>query len=368
MPSTRVLADDLTISRTTILSAFEQLKAEGYLEATTGSGTYVARSMPEQAVVASRSVSLRKAGQPVNPHLSHFSARTRRGDAKIIRGVSYRPFQPGFPTLDAFPSNIWTKLLNRSQKRANTALLGYGNAAGYLPLRKAIATYLMAARGVRCQLEQVIVVAGAQQAFSLAIDALLDAGDTVLLEDPGYVGAQVAFEAAPVKLLPVPVDNDGLNLSKLRANGKGTRLVYTTPSHQFPLGVSMSAGRRMQLVNWAAESGAWILEDDYDGEFRYSSRPLPALQSFDQTGSVIYVGTFSKVLFPGLRLGYIVVPAHVVDAFTIAKTVCDYHCPTIPQAVVAEFINEGHFGRHIRRMRMLYRERLKFSWKRRAQK
>ena len=358
MPSTRVLAADLGVSRNTILYAFEQLKAEGYLEGATGSGTYVAGALPEQMVRASRSAPLKRTVQLTARRWSHFGSRITRNDAKVIRPALFRPFQPGFPALDAFPFDIWTRLFNRYRKSGAGALLGYGSTAGYKPLRKAIASYLTVARGVRCDPEQVLVVSGAQQAFDLTTRLLLDPGDSVLLEEPGYRGAHAVFEAASAKLIPVPVDLNGLNISKAIKSGAKARLVYTMPSHQFPLGTTMSAARRLELVNWAAESGARILEDDYDSEFRYTSRPLPALQSLDQTGSVIYLGTFSKVLFPALRLGYLVVPPDLIDGFLIAKAMMDLHCPTIEQAVVADFIEDGHFSRHIRRMRTLYLERL----------
>ncbi len=358
LPSTRVLASDLAISRTPILQAIEQLKAEGYLEASIGSGTYVARFLPDQRVVATQAVALTGARQSGNHHQPGFkSHRVVTHQIRTIPPVTYRPFQPGFPALDAFPFAIWSKLLQRLQTCANSILLGYGSPAGYLPLRRAIASYLTIARGMRCHEDQVIVVSGAQQALSLAIRALAEPGDSVLLEDPGYFGAQAAFDASSVKLLPVPIDQDGVMVPDMHEGARG-RILYTTPANQFPLGITMSVGRRRQLLNWAHKSGVGILEDDYDGEFRYSGCPLPSLQSFDSTGSVIYVGTFSKVLFPGLRLGYIVVPAHLVEVFTAAKRSLDYHCPMIEQFVTAEFINDGHFARHIRRMRTLYLERL----------
>jgi GntR family transcriptional regulator/MocR family aminotransferase len=358
LPSTRVLASDLVISRTPILHAIEQLKAEGYLEACIGSGTYVARFLPEQRMVATQAVALTGGSQSGGHRQPGFEAR-RVVPHKIrtIPRAAYRPFQSGFPALDEFPFVTWSKLLQHLQTRANSTLLGYGSPVGYLPLRRAIASYLTIARGMRCDEDQVIVVSGAQQAFGLAVRALAEPGDSVLLEDPGYFGAQTAFDASSVKLLPVPIDQDGLIVPDMH-EGARARILYTTPANQFPLGVTMSVARRRQLLNWAHKSGVWILEDDYDGEFRYSGCPLPSLQSLDFTGSVIYVGTFSKVLFPGLRLGYIVVPAHLVEVFVAAKRSFDYHCPMIEQFVTAEFINDGHFARHIRRMRTLYLERL----------
>ena len=358
MPSTRVLAADLGIARNTILHAFEQLKAEGYFEGETGSGTYVARALPEKMMrvtsVAANQGNVLSTGR----RLSRFASRITGDPALFIRPALYRPFQPGFPALDAFPFDIWTRLIHRHRNRPSGELLGYGSSAGYMPLRKAIASYLAMARGVRCEADQVVVVSGTQQALNLSARLLIDPGDTVWMEEPGYRGAQAAFHAVSAKLVPVPVDEEGLDISKKLASGSRARLVYTTPSHQFPMGSAMTAARRLLLANWASESGTWILEDDYDSEFRYSSSPLPSLQSLDRSGSVIYLGTFSKVLFPGLRLGYLVVPPGLADAFLKAKAVTDFHCSTIEQAVAAEFIEEGHFSRHIRRMRTLYLERL----------
>lgn len=358
VPSTRILAADLGVSRNTILHAFEQLRTEGYLEGETGSGTYVARALPEQMVRASRSAPLQHPARASVRRWSRFGSRIASNSGMASRPVAYRPFQPGMPALDVFPFEIWTKLANRYRKSGSRELLAYGAAGGYQPLRKAIATYLTLARGVRCDPEQVIVVSGAQQAMDLTARLLLDPGDSVWMEEPGYNGAHIAFEAASAKLIPVPVADDGLDVARGVARDAKARLVYTTPSHQYPLGATMSVARRIELLNWAAQSGAWILEDDYDSEFRYASRPLPALQSLDQNGSVIYLGTFSKVLFPALRLGYLVAPPDLVNGFLAAKKIADYHCPVLDQAVTAEFMMEGHFSRHIRRMRTLYLERL----------
>ena len=327
VPSTRVLATDLGVSRNTILQAFEQLTAEGYLEGATGSGTYVARALPEQMVRASQPVLPQGPTRAAVRRWSRFGSHITSNDGMASRPVAYRPFQPGMPALDAFPFDIWTKLANRYRKSGPYELFAYGNAAGYKPLRKAIASYLTVARGVCCDPEQVIVVSGAQQAMDLTARLLLDPGDSVWVEEPGYTGARIAFEAASAKLIPVPVADDGLDVEKGMARNTKARLVYTTPSHQYPLGATMSVARRIELLNWAAQSGALILEDDYDSEFRYSSRPLPALQSLDQNGSVIYLGTFSKVLFPALRLAYLVVPPDLVRGFLSAKKITDYHCP-----------------------------------------
>jgi GntR family transcriptional regulator/MocR family aminotransferase len=224
-------------------------------------------------------------------------------------------------------------------------------------LREAIAQYLIAARGVRCSAEQVIIVAGSQQGLDLAARVLLDVGDKVWLEDPGYIGARGALQSAGADVVPVPVDREGLNVADAITRCPSARLVYITPSHQFPLGVTMSLPRRLALLEWAHRAGAWILEDDYDSEYRYTGRPLPALQGLDTENRTVYLGTLSKTLFPSLRLGYLVVPPDLVDTFIAAKALADRHAPSVEQAVLADFMSEGHFARHIRRTRVLYAAR-----------
>ena len=338
------------------MGAYEQLLAEGYLEGKTGSGTYVARTLPEAVLNIS----------PVRPTASvtrNPGRLSRRGQTLATNrlGIRYieppRPFRPGTPAIDHFPFDLWSRLLAKYWRREPAGLLPYTDPAGYEPLRAAIAEYISAARAVRCDPEQIIVVSGAQQALDLATRLLLDPGDEVWMEDPGYNGARAAFLGAGVKPVAVPIDNDGLDVTMGEKLSPHARLAYVTPSHQYPTGVVMTLSRRLGLLRWAERKRRWILEDDYDSEFRYASRPVPSLQGLDKSGTVIYCGTFSKVLFPSLRLGYIVVPASLVDAFRGAKAVVDRHCPTVEQAVLAEFIAEGHLARHIRRMRMLYLER-----------
>ena len=236
-------------------------------------------------------------------------------------------------------------------------LSGYQPSAGYQPLREAIAAYLGMSRGVRCLPEQVLVVAGSQQGLDLAARVLLHPGDSIWMEEPGYDGARAAFCSAGAKLLPIPVDEDGMDVAYGIRQHPGARLAYVTPSHQFPLGATLGLERRLALLEWARAQGTWVIEDDYDGEFRYSGRPLAALQGLDTAGRVIYLGTFSKVLFPSLRLGYMVVPGELVGPLVEARTNSDAHSPGLEQAVLADFIAEGHFTRHIRRMRLLYAQR-----------
>jgi GntR family transcriptional regulator/MocR family aminotransferase len=259
------------------------------------------------------------------------------------------------PALEEFPRALWARLTARRWRRP--PVLGYGDVSGFAPLREAIAQYVRAGRGARCTADQVIVVSGSQQGVDLAARVLLDPDDTVWMEDPGYAGARTALLASGARLEPVPVDGDGLVVDAGRARAPRARMAYVSPSHQFPMGVTMSAGRRLALLRWAAQAGAWVVEDDYDSEFRYDARPLACLQGMDEAGRVVYVGTFSKTLVPAIRLGYLVVPDSLIDAFRAARAAADRHSPTVDQAVLADFLAEGHFGRHVRRMRKLYAER-----------
>jgi GntR family transcriptional regulator / MocR family aminotransferase len=357
LPSTRTLATELGVSRTTVVTAFENLLAEGYLEGKVGSGTYVAGSLPEEVF----GIRARPAGP--RPPLSGREL-SRRGNLLAATRTtavedtgSPRAFRPGLPALDEFPYGVWRRISASVWRRRSGGLLGYGDPAGYWPLRREISAHLATARAVRCDPNQVIVVSGSQQALDLASRVLLDPGDAVWIEDPGYMGARGALAGSGARLVPVPVDEVGLIVAEGIQREPGARLACVTPSHQYPLGVTMSLTRRLELLGWAGRSGAWVIEDDYDSEFRYTGRPLEALQGLDAEGRVVYVGTFSKVLFPALRLGYLVVPPDLTDAFTAARELVDRHPPTVEQAVLAEFIAAGHFGRHLRRMRALYAAR-----------
>jgi GntR family transcriptional regulator/MocR family aminotransferase len=357
LPSTRTLALELNISRNTVINAFDQLLAEGYLEGRVGAGTFVACVLPEDLlhVEASRQFP-QNIGQIKGRRLSQRGSLIQniKLTATTVSNLALpRAFRPGLPSVEEFPFDVWAKLAFQHWQQPPMSLLSYADPAGYAPLREAIASYLWAMRGVRCTVEQVVIVSGSQQALDLAARVLLDPGDVVCLEDPGYLGARSAFVGAAAQVVPVPVDNEGIQIP----NNSTARLVYVTPSHQYPLGVTMSLSRRLALLEWANQCGAWILEDDYDSEYRYSSRPLAALQGLDNEGRVIYFGTFSKVLFPSLRLGYLVVPPDLVAAFVAARATSDRHSPSVEQAVLADFMAEGHFGRHIRRTRLLYASR-----------
>ena len=358
LPSTRALSSELGVSRNTVMNAFLQLVAEGYLEGQVGSGTYVSRSLPDELLRAQFSTGSGHVRGLEDGGLSERGATLAAARAITSRDHGApRAFRPCIPALDAFPFEIWERLVRRRWRRRSAELLGYGHPAGYRPLREGIADYLGASRAVRCSWEQVIVVSGSQQGLDLAAKLLLDPGDAAWIEDPGYVGARAALVGVGARLVPVPVDGEGIDVAAGERIEPGARLAYVTPSHQYPSGVTMSLPRRLRLLEWAKRTGARVVEDDYDSEYRYSGRPLEALQGLDSGGQVIYVGTFSKVLFPSLRLGYLVVPENLVDAFCAARALSDRHSPIVEQAVLTDFIVEGHFSRHMRRMRTLYAER-----------
>jgi GntR family transcriptional regulator/MocR family aminotransferase len=358
LPSSRALAEELGIARNTVVNAFEQLRAEGYLTGRLGSGTFVSRALPEHLLRAPPADPHAPATDGLPPALSRHATALNAVPVQLGRGVEGpRVFRHGLPAVDAFPFDLWGRLTARAWRGRPAHLMGYGDPGGHQPLREAIAAYLGTSRGVKCHADQVIVVSGSQQALGLSARLLVDPGDAAWIEDPGYLGARGAFLAAGIRPVPAPVDGEGITLPPDARSGRGLRMAYVTPAHQYPLGVTMSASRRLALIDWAKRSNAWILEDDYDSEFRYAGRPLAALQGIDARGRVIYVGTFSKVLFPALRLGYVVVPESLVDVFVRARCLADGHSPTVVQDVLARFLSAGHFERHVRRMRQLYAER-----------
>ncbi len=362
LPSTRQLAEQLGVARMTIVNAYEQLLAEGYLEGKTGAGTYVAAILPE-AMLRVGPDSLRpgkallRRRRPVLSARGRWLAGTSLTSLRLLADGKGQAFQNGLPALDDFPFKIWSQLAARRLRNPPREMLTYGDPAGYLPLRVALAEHLRLSRGVNCDQSQVIIVAGAQQAVDLTARILLEKDDPVWMEDPGYPGARNALLAAGANVISVPIDEEGFALAKAVRTRPQARLVYVTPSHQFPLGVTMSLSRRLALLEWAKRSNAFIVEDDYDSEYRYAGRPLAALQGLDQDGRVIYVGTLSKTIFPSLRLGCMVVPKDLTEIFITARGLVDRHSSFLEQVILADFIAEGHFARHLRRMRSLYAER-----------
>lgn len=356
LPSTRVLAEELGVSRFPVLNAFDQLLAEGYCESRVGAGTFVATALPEEIPLAADGAAGTGAPAPRGPR------RLAGGAVADLRGPPYprrgnEPFAVGGVAVEEFPFRVWAGLVARRARRLDPQRMHYGPALGLPRLRAAIAAYLRTARGVRCEPEQVMVVSGSQQALDLTARALLDPGSPVWIEEPGYWGAQDALKVAGARLEPVPVDAEGLDVAAGIARAPEARAAFVTPSHQFPLGATMSASRRLHLLDWADRSGAWIIEDDYNSEYRYESQPITALQGLDRDARVVYIGTFSKVLAPALRLGYLVLPPDLVARFAAVRHIMDISPPTFVQEVLADFLVEGHFARHLRRTRKLYRQR-----------
>lgn len=363
LPSTRDLAEVLLISRNTVINAIDQLIAEGYLETRAGSGTYVTDELPEDSLAAFTHHTPPPANPPPKRELSIQGARydwlaQRFGMPRVMPPPTALAFGVGVPDLRAFPFDLWGQLTARHFRDNSPLAVGAEQGlAGYPPLREAVAEYLKVARGVRCDPEQIFITAGTQQSLFMAVRLLCNPGDAAWVENPLYPPVRNVLYAESIKIIPVPVDDEGLDVDAAIAHAPDAKLVYVTPSHQFPVGSTLSLARRMKLLNWAEQAGGWILEDDYDSEFRYSGYPLASLQGLDVHNRVIYMGTFSKVLFPGLRLGYVVAPPDLVKAFIGARAIMGYTLPLEPQAITTEFIREGHFTRHIRRMRKLYGER-----------
>jgi GntR family transcriptional regulator / MocR family aminotransferase len=384
IPGTRTLARSLDVSRTTVSLAFDQLRSEGYLRGAIRQGTFVARVLPDVhlTVAAGERRTARRArpapsgggavpdrlpvGQLAAARGERSGRISRRGatlatlevtSSPLLGTTGARAFRLGTPAIDHVPMKLWGRLLARRWRRFTASQLAYAEPFGYAPLREAIADYVGAARAVRTGAGQVIVVSGAQQAFDLCARVLLDEGDDVAVEDPGYRGVRAAFLGAGARLVPVPVDREGLDVAVLERVARPPRLACVTPSHQYPLGVTLSAARRLALLAWARRHDGWVVEDDYDSEYRFRGRPLPSLQGMDAAERVVYVGTFSKTLFPGLRIGYLIAPPQLVNAFARARAAVDRHPAALEQAVLTDFLAEGHFARHVRRMRALYAAR-----------
>jgi len=356
IPSSRALAAELGISRIPVLNAYAQLLAEGYFEARVGSGTFVSRSLPAQPATSNEPPSSpQKLGSP-SRRLARSSLALpayRREPWVRHRGA----FSVSQPALDVFPQKVWANLLARHGRHPRARSLEYGDPMGLGHLREVIAVYLRTARAVRCEPGQIMIVSGSQQALDISVRVLLNPGDSIWVEEPGYWLARDVLTAANCRIIPVPVDAEGLDVAAGIQRRRTARAALVAPSHQFPLGVTMSASRRLQLLHWARQAGSWIIEDDYDSEYRYESNPVASLQGLDDSSRVIYIGTFSKVLFPSLRVGYLVLPPDLVDHFLRMRHSMDVSPPHLSQAVLADFISEGHFARHIRKMRALYAER-----------
>ena len=354
LPSTRSLARDLHVSRIPVVTAFEQLVAEGYVASRVGAGSFVSPALPHHAPApAIRRGRGEAAPRPGPRRLPRDPLPDAAEPWLDLAGA----FRVGQPALDEFPAELWARLVARRVRLLPRRQMTYGDAMGFVPLREALADHLRTVRSVQCTAQQIMIVSGSQQALALAGRALLDPGDTVWVEEPGYPGARNALTLAGARLISVPVDDDGLDVAAGIARSPAASAAYVTPSHQYPLGTIMSAPRRLQLLDWARRHGAWLLEDDYDSEYRYDGQPIAALQGLDTDQRVVYIGTFSKILFPALRVGYLVIPPDLVARFCRIRQAMDILPAPLYQAVLHDFLQDGHFGRHVRRMRGVYAER-----------
>ena len=357
LPSTRALAHELGVGRNTVITAFEQLKAEGFVETATGSGTHVA-VLRDIAPAQKRGSVIALSKKP--GAVRHLSRRGNRISAVARQLPTYEnpTFAPGLPAIERFPQHQWARILGRCARHAAARDFDYSHMAGIPELRRAIVEHLGAARGVQADPRQVIVLSSAQAALDLAARLTLDVGDVAWIEDPGYLGARGAFVAAGAKLLPISVDAEGLDVeAAISRKSAPPKLIYVTPSHQCPTGVTLSLVRRLGLIEFARQTGAWIIEDDYDSEFRYRGNPISSLQGLDREGCVMYMGTFSKTMLPGIRVGYLVVPESLIHAFEVAVCHTGQAVSKVLQRALAEFLEEGHFAEHTRQMRRLYAER-----------
>jgi GntR family transcriptional regulator/MocR family aminotransferase len=357
LPATRTLARELSISRTTVIEAFERLVAEGLIESRVGSGSYVSEALSGQRPAADPPPRGAQPGRVPRPPRTSFTIAAAL--PSFARRLPHRPraFTTAMPAFDAFPMALWSRYHAKHWRTGRNVVMGYADAKGHPRLRRAISAHLRVHRGIACELEQVYMANGAQQAFQLIGSMLLDPGDRVWFENPGAIGARNALAACGADLVPVPVDGEGLALGEGVRRAPDFRLAFVTPSHQQPLGATMSLQRRFALLNAADRADAMIVEDDYDGEFCYGDHPPPTLKGVDLSGRVFYVGTFSKTLYPALRLGYFVAPPAYVDVFDRATTAFVQGVPSNTQAVIAAFMEDGHFATHIRRMRRIYQER-----------
>ena len=355
LPASRALAKSLGLSRDTIETAYAQLHAEGFIERRVGSGSFVAEAteLPPSRRHASRDTAFRSQA----PNLS------RRGEAMFRGGgvrelLSPRPFAPGIPETRSFPLRLWERLERQVLKETGTTALLHADPQGIEPLRRAIADYVNLERGAHATADRVLILTSSQQALALCASVLLDAGERIFIEDPAYYGARKAFDAAGLECVPIQLDHQGLLVEEIVSEPRRARAVFLTPSHQFPTGATLSLDRRLALVKWAARHHAWIIEDDYDSEFHYAGRPTACVQGLDPHERTIYIGTFTKSLFPGLRIGYVVLPRELVAPMTVARTLLDGHSAPLAQLTLARFIEGGHFGAHVRAMRGIYAERL----------
>ncbi|MFK3647528.1 PLP-dependent aminotransferase family protein [Lysobacter enzymogenes] len=354
LPSGRTLARDLGVSRNTVDWALDQLVADGYIVRRRGAGSFVAAQLPERDATPLRPERSRIIVADTAPRRISRRSEALRAYPGHYEPASSVPFTPSLPPMDLFPRDVWNRLLQREAARPGDDYWHYGASNGLPALRRAIAAHASAMRAVRCSPEQVIVVTSTQQAVELAAKVLADPGDRAWCELPGYPPVRHGLRSAGLEVVDVPVDDDGLNVAAGLLAEPDARLAYVTPAHQYPLGVELSLARRRELLDWAHERDAYVLEDDYDGDYRYVGRPIASLQGMDERKRVIYIGSFNKILFPALRIAYAIVPEPLIDAFVDAKHIADGHTGLLMQGVLAAFVDEGHLGQHLRRTRMAY--------------
>jgi GntR family transcriptional regulator / MocR family aminotransferase len=360
MPSSRIFADQLCVSRNIVMIAYDQLIAEGYLETRQGSGTYVA-AIPDSFLKSKATPCARRSDLPAAVRLSDYGSRIGFSHPEFPQPGKRKKckydFRYGHPATDLLDQRIWRRLIMRRGLTFTQEEMGYSPPEGHAPLRNAIAEYVRVHRGVECNVDQIVIVNGSQQALDLTTRILVNPGDAVVVEEPCYPGTRLSLRAIGADIHSIRVDEKGLMTSEFAKIRTPTRLICVTPSHHYPTGHVMALERRLELISFAKKVGAFILEDDYDSEFRYDARPEKSVQGLDPDGRVIYVGTFSKVIFPALRIGYAVLPKALIKPFVGAKSLSDRHSAVYAQGVLAEFVREGHFDRHLRRVRMQVSER-----------
>lgn len=357
LPATRVLAKSLGIARDTVENAYVQLHRDGFIVRREGAGSYVSETVGTELRGATRRRI--KAQEVKSSQAAPGAGLSQRGRMILDSGgvndqQVIKAFATGLPETRTFPTDVWERLQRRVMKEYRANVLLHGDPQGAEPLRKAIATYLNLERGAKCTPDQIMVLSSTRQALFLCAQLLVDVGKPILLENPGYYGARKAFETAETRVLPIDVDERGIRTDLLHADRSGAHCVYVTPSHQYPTGATLPLERRLELINWAAQQGKWVIEDDYDSEFHYDGQPTACVQGLDKYQRTLYIGTFSKTLYPGLRMGYMVLPHELIKAFTYARSMMDGHTPQILQLTLARFMEDGHYNAHIRAMRKLY--------------
>ena len=355
LPASRALATSLGVSRDTVEAAYGRLHAEGFIERRVGSGSFVAQI--SEFTTGHRAVRREALLRHQAPNLS------KRGNAMFSSGgvremLSPQPFAPGVPETRAFPLPLWERLERQVRREVGIQALAHGDPQGIEALRRVIADYVNLERGARATADRVLILTSSQQAMMLCASLLLDPGDRIFIEDPAYYGARKGFDAAGLECVPIPVDLQGIAVEQILAEPRKAKAVSLTPSHQFPTGATLALDRRLALIEWARRHQAWIIEDDYDSEFHYAGKPMACVQGLDRHDRTIYIGTFTKSLFPGLRIGYAVLPPQLVEPMTVARTLLDGHSAPMAQLTLARFIEGGHFGAHIRTMRSIYAQRL----------